>query len=80
MKLLMNALIKYFCGLFLVGLLIFLPAGTLRYVYGWLLIGLLFGPMLIAGCVMFFKSPDFLTSSIASKIPREALLLGAVAT
>ena len=60
MKLLMEALTKFFCGLLLVGLLIFLPAGTLCYTYGWLLMGLLFGPMLIAGLVMLAKSPAFL--------------------
>lgn len=78
MKLLMNALIKYFCGLFLVGLLIFLPAGTLRYVYGWLLIGLLFGPMLIAGFVMFFKSPDFLAKRLDVK-EKQATQKGVIA-
>lgn len=60
MKLLINALTKFACGLLLVGLLIFLPAGTLQYTYGWLLIGLLFGPMLVAGFVMLFKTPAFL--------------------
>lgn len=67
MKLLINALTKFFCGLLLVGLLIFLPAGTLGYTYGWLLIGLLFGPMLIAGFVMFFKSPAFLAKRLDAK-------------
>ena len=42
MKLLVEALTKIACGLLLVGLLIFLPAGTLRYTYGWLFVGLLF--------------------------------------
>ena len=60
MKLLANALMKFTCGLVLGGLLIFLPAGTIHFPYGWLLMGLLFAPMLIAGFVMFFKSPDFL--------------------
>ena len=60
MKLVVEALTKFSCGLLMVGLLIFLPAGTLSYTYGWLLIGLLFGPMLIAGFVMLAKSPDFL--------------------
>ena len=67
MKLLAEALIKFICGLLLVGLLIFLPAGTLCYTYGWLLIGLLFVPMLIAGFVMFFKSPDFLRKRLDAK-------------
>lgn len=67
MKLLFNALMKFICGLLLVGLLIFLPAGTLRYENGWLLIGLLFVPMLIAGFVMFFRSPDFLAKRLDAK-------------
>ena len=67
MKLLLNALTKFTCGLLLVGLLIFLPAGTLGYTHGWLLIGLLFGPMLIAGFVMLLKSPDFLKKRLDVK-------------
>ena len=67
MKLLTEALVKFTCGLLLVGLLIFLPAGTLRYPYGWLLIGLLFVPMLIAGFVMLAKSPEFLKKRLDAK-------------
>ena len=67
MKLLIEALIKFICGLLLVGLLIFLPAGTLSYTYGWLFAGLLFGPMLIAGFVMLWKSPDLLRKRLDAK-------------
>ena len=67
MKLLTEALVKFTCGLLLVSLLIFLPAGTLSYTYGWLLMGLLFGPMLIAGFVMLAKSPDFLKKRLDGK-------------
>lgn len=67
MKLLLNALIKFTCGLLLVGLLIFLPAGTLAYWEGLLLVGLLFGPMLIAGFVMLFKSPQLLAKRLDVK-------------
>ena len=67
MRLLMEALTKFTCGLVMVGLLVLLPAGTFAYTYGWLLIGLLFGPMLIAGFVMFFKSPDFLAKRLDAK-------------
>lgn len=67
MKLLINGLAKFICGLLMVGLLIFLPAGTLGYTYGWLFIGLLFVPMLLAGFVMFFKSPDFLSRRLDAK-------------
>ncbi|MBQ9838594.1 MAG: isoprenylcysteine carboxylmethyltransferase family protein [Oscillospiraceae bacterium] len=67
MKLLLEALVKFTCGLLLVALLVFLPAGTIRYTYGWLLIGLLFIPMMIAGFVMFFKSPAFLKKRLDAK-------------
>ena len=67
MKLLIEALTKFACGLLLVGLLIFLPAGTLQYTYGWLFVGLLFVPMLIAGFVMLAKSPEFLKKRLDAK-------------
>ena len=67
MKLLFEALIKFTCGLLLVGLLIFLPAGTLRYTYGWLLMALLFTPMLIAGFVMLCKAPELLKKRLDAK-------------
>ncbi len=78
MKLLLSALTKFTCGLLLVGLLIFLPAGTLHYTYGWLFIGLLFAPMLIAGFVMFFQSPDFLAKRLDAK-EKQATQKGVVA-
>ena len=67
MKLFIEALTKFACGLLLVGLLIFLPAGTLCYTHGWLFIGLLFVPMLIAGFIMMAKSPDFLKKRLDAK-------------
>ena len=67
MKLLIEALTKFICGLLLVGLLIFLPAGTLGYTYGWLFLVLLFAPMLIAGFVMLYKSPEFLKKRLDAK-------------
>lgn len=67
MKLLTEALTKFFCGLLMVCLLIFLPAGTFSYLNGWLLVGLLFGPMLIAGFVMLAKSPKFLKKRLDAK-------------
>lgn len=72
MKLLINALVKFFCGFLLVGLLIFLPAGTLAFAEGWLLMGLLFGPMFIAGLVMLAKSPEFLAKRLDVKEKRSA--------
>lgn len=78
MKLLMNALTKFSFGLLMVGLLIFLPAGTMDYPYGWLFIGLLFVPMLITGLVMLFKSPDFLAKRLDAK-EKQATQKGVVA-
>lgn len=67
MKLFFSAITKYLLGLVLVGALLFLPAGSLSYVGGWRLMGLLFGPMLIAGFVMLFKSPAFLEKRLDAR-------------
>ena len=67
MKLLCNALMKFTLGAAMVGLLLFLPAGSLQYRGGWLLMGLLFVPMLAAGFVMLLKSPDFLRKRLDAK-------------
>ena len=72
MKLVMEAITKFTCGLLLVGLLIFLPAGTICYTYGWLFVGLLFIPMLIAGFVMVRKAPEFLKKRLDAKEKQSA--------
>ena len=65
--LLKQALIKFFAGLLIVGLLLFIPAGTLSYWQAWLLIGILFVPMFIAGLIMMKKSPDLLRKRLNVK-------------
>lgn len=55
-----QAFFKFSAGLLIVGLLLFLPAGTFAYWQAWLLIGILFIPMFIAGVVLMKKSPDLL--------------------
>ncbi len=65
-KLFSQALIKFFSGLILVGLLLFLPAGTFKYKEGWLLISILFVPMFIAGLVMMKKSPELLKKRLSA--------------
>ena len=59
-KLFAQAIVKFLCGLLMVGLLLFLPAGTFAWWQGWLLMGILFIPMFIAGLVMMKKSPELL--------------------
>lgn len=59
-KLFSQAIVKFVSGLLLVGVLVFLPAGTFAYRQGWLLLGILFVPMFAAGLIMMKKSPDLL--------------------
>ena len=66
-KLFFSAIIKFLLGVAIVGALIFLPAGTLNYFNGWLLMGLLFIPMFFAGIVMMIKDPNLLSSRLDAK-------------
>ena len=66
-KLFLEAIIKFFLGVILVGLLLFLPAGTLAYVNGWLLMGILFIPMFCAGIVMMCKNPTLLSKRLNAR-------------
>ena len=66
-KLFLQAIIKFLFGLILVGLLIFIPAGTIKYWNGWLFMGLLFIPMFIAGIILIFKNPELLKNRLDAK-------------
>lgn len=66
-ELVLKALIKLFSGMVILGLLIFLPAGTLGFVQGWIFTGVLFVPMLIMGVVLAIKSPELLKRRLNSK-------------
>lgn len=66
-KLFFSAMLKFFSGLLLVGLLLFLPAGSFAYRQGWLLIGILFVPMFAAGLVMMAKSPELLRKRLNAR-------------
>ena len=66
-KLFSQALIKFLFGLVIVSLLLFIPAGSINYYNGWLFIALLSIPMLIAGIIMFFKSPELLKRRLNAK-------------
>ncbi len=66
-KLFIGAAIKFLLGVLLVGMLLFLPAWTLDYPTAWLLMGILFVPMLIAGIVLMLKNPTLLEKRLNSK-------------
>ena len=66
-SLLTQSLIKFLSGVIIVGLLIFLPAGSFSYWQGWLLMGVLFVPMLVAGFILMAKSPDLLRKRLDVK-------------
>ena len=66
-ELLISALVKYFSGLLLVILLLFLPAGTFTYWQAWLLIIILFIPMFIVGLILLKINPDLLKKRLNVK-------------
>ena len=66
-KLFAQAIAKFLGGLVLVGLLLFLPAGSWRWWQAWLLICILFVPMFIAGLIMMKRCPDLLRKRLNAK-------------
>ena len=66
-RLFFQALGKFFLGLVVVGVLLFLPAGTLDYWQGWLFVGVLFVPMFVAGVVLMFRKPELLRKRLEAK-------------
>ena len=66
-KLLIQGIIKFLAGVILLGVLLFLPAGTLAWPQGWRLMAILFIPMLLAGIVMIRKNPELLRKRLNAK-------------
>ena len=66
-KLFRQALIKFAAGLLLVGVLLFIPAGSVKYWQAWLLICILFIPMFIAGLIMMKTSPELLRKRLNAR-------------
>ncbi len=66
-KLFLSAIAKFALGVVLIGALLFLPAWTLHYPQAWLLMGILFIPMFLAGLVMMAKNPSLLRSRLNAK-------------
>ncbi len=66
-KLFYQATLKFILGVVVIGILIFLPAGTFYYWNAWLFMGILFIPMFFAGIVMMFKKPELLKKCLNAK-------------
>ena len=66
-NLLAQSLKKFIAGFVAIGVLLFLPAGTLHYWNAWLFVAVLFVPMLLLGIVMLFKSPKLLEKRLDAK-------------
>ena len=66
-KLFFQAFTKFFFGLFLVGALLFIPAGTWAYWQAWLFIGILFVPMFVAGIILMIRNQDLLRKRLDAK-------------
>lgn len=69
-KLFIQAITKFLLGIVLVGLLIFLPAGSFSFTYGWIFMSILFIPMFLAGIVMMLKNPELLKKRLDAKEKR----------
>lgn len=65
--LLIQSLTKFFLGVVVLAVLLFLPAGSFHYWQGWLLMGILFVPMFIVGLVMMAKNPELLRKRLNAK-------------
>jgi protein-S-isoprenylcysteine O-methyltransferase Ste14 len=66
-NLLLQALKKIIAGFVAIGVLLFLPAGTLHYWNACLFVAVLFVPMIFLGIVMLFKSPKLLERRLDAK-------------
>jgi len=66
-KLFIQAIAKFFLGVLLVGVLVFVPAGTPAFYNGWIFMAVLFVPMFFAGIVMMFKNPELLKKRLDAK-------------
>lgn len=66
-KLMKDAGLKLGLGMVLLAVLVFLPAGTFRFWNGWLLMAVLFLPMLVLGIYLLLKRPALLEQRLKSK-------------
>ena len=66
-KLFGQGIIKFVSGIIIIGIILFVPAGSFGFWQGWLLMGILFVPMFVAGLIMMKRSPDLLRKRLNAK-------------
>lgn len=64
-KLFIRAITRFAAGMILMGALLFVPAGTVRYPQAWILMGILFIPMFLAGLVLMKLNPELLKKRLS---------------
>ncbi len=70
-ELFLQAIFKFLSGVIVIGILLFLPAGTFHFKEAWLFLGILFIPMFIAGIIMMLKNPELLKKRLRMKESRK---------
>ena len=66
-KLFASGIVKFLSGIVIVGLPLFLSAGSFDYWNAWLFMGILFIPMFIAGLILMKKNPYLLEKRLNAK-------------
>lgn len=66
-SLMIRATSLYLFSILFVGVLVFLPAGTLKFMNGWLFMGLLFIPMFFALLYLLVKDPELMAKRMKTK-------------
>ncbi len=66
-RLFIQSVTKFLIGIIVIGVLLFLSAGTFQWRNAWLLMGILFIPMFFAGIVMMLKNPELLKKRLNAK-------------
>jgi len=71
-KLLLKVLIRFLFAFIFIGVLIFIPAGTMKFLNGWLFIGGILLPMTFTLIYFYYKDPELLEKRINMKEREDA--------
>ena len=62
-----KAIIRFLSALFIIGSILFIPAGTFKYWNGWLFIASIFIPMIVVLTYLLIKDPELLEKRFKTK-------------